>query len=262
MCPFFQLVVVCDTFFLVSEESVWAGEEGVLGAVALALVRNVFADASQCELVAVGSPYSIAEFLEFGATPFELVVPMAHLSLREVKEDVELAVGRGDEAKFRPQVPEDILEQVGKIGRREVFDEFDEGDQLCVFLFEERVLPGGVSVVDEEVLVLLAAELYALLDVLGEGVLRGGSDTITALETAVSSRSTPTTRRRSSERLSFCRRSPSEQPRSMSESTCLASITRLTSRWRIWFMDMPTWWRITELSSLSFSSEIYISHYT
>jgi hypothetical protein len=167
------------------------------------------------------------------------MVPVPHLSFLKLEECVELLVGRGDEAQFGPEVAKHVLEGFGDVLRWQVLDEFDQSHQLRLLLPELRVLLSGVAHVDEDVLVILPPKLYGLLYVFGEGILRLLAVTSVAVDTAVSSLSTPTSRWMLSHLPSFCRSNPSEHPRSMMEATECYSTMRSTARWRIWFMDMP-----------------------
>lgn len=107
------------------------------------------------------------------------------LSFLKVKEDIELPIGRRNEAKLWLQVPEHILHCFPHILKWEMLDKFDHRHYLELLLFEYPILLGGIPSVDVDVLVDCPVKLYGLLDVLRVGVLNGRFVTKTALDMAV-----------------------------------------------------------------------------
>jgi hypothetical protein len=75
----------------------------------------MFAYSSKNELVSVFLFDSFTKRFELIPSPLELVIPVSHLTFRQVEEHIEFLVGRGDEAKLWLQVAKNVIDNFGDI---------------------------------------------------------------------------------------------------------------------------------------------------
>lgn len=155
MYSFFKLIVIlnCVVIAILWDGIFRTGEKSILSALTFRSFSNMLANASNRVGVAKLILDRITKCFELSPGPFELMIPVPHLSFLKLEIVIKFLVWRRNEAKLWFQIAKNIVHSFGNVFRDQMLDHFNQGDQVYINFLHLLVLFGDISAINVHFLI-------------------------------------------------------------------------------------------------------------